>query len=784
MLGYGDDEPNFMMISVASRAVVVSLLGMGLVSVAQQHPRSEAMPVPVGAALPAWPRPHTGPIAGEALSLRSQELEILHSATGLGVFVVCVAGRPLAVGQDHPMVGYVTAGELRWFDLSGGAERKTTITAKRNAIEVHVECRDTDGGRWEIEQQFTAGHVPGTIDVETAVSVDADRAVAFLSMLALFPGAGTFGSAKSQGLFAGLEYLENEPSSSEADVVGPASKRQVPDSVKLTFPLMAIQHQGGYLGITWQMRPQFSAVFDSPDRLFGSGGHVMGLLFPGSDGKNRQEGSLLPKMTATLRPGVPLRLRATLLGGRGTNVVAAVQQYVSLRPLPTVPPGKEGLPEYVALASGGWLDSKIREGELVRHAILGGNFPPGKAADAAMWMDWLGDHSTNSALNSRLREVAAGVLRAVPPPEWNFAGIGHVRYPSPALLYGNVEASAAGAERQAQSLLRGFGPDGSITYHPRTGGPDYGKTHSTNEANGLTARSVVDLLEAAAYCGDRELITAGLRQLRAMDKFRNGVPRGAQTWECPLHTPDILASALMVRAYTLGYELSGEPDFLAEARYWAWTGVPFVYLVSPAEGPVGPYATIAVLGATQWEAPVWMGLPVQWCGLVYAEALYRLVRHDPKGPWKQLADGIALSGIRQTWPLSHAEARGLLPDSFVLRTQQRNGPAINPATVEACAVRYFGQIPVYDFWSFRVNKVRVHAPGGIEKARESKGKISFVVGPAFSHPCYVLINGLTKKPELTISGKKTDCASPHEFLEKEGRLILRVEGKVEIEMRL
>ena len=67
--------------------------------------------------------------------------------------------------------------------------------------------------------------------------------------------------------------------------------------------------------------------------------------------------------------------------------------------------------------------------------------------------------------------------------------------------------------------------------------------------------------------------------------------------------------------------------------------------------PVGPYATIPVLGATQWVAPNWMGLPVQWCGLVYADALYGLRMHDPYGPWKKLADGITASGVRQTWPL-------------------------------------------------------------------------------------------------------------------------------------
>jgi len=108
------------------------------------------------------------------------------------------------------------------------------------------------------------------------------------------------------------------------------------------------------------------------------------------------------------------------------------------------------------------------------------------------------------------------------------------------------------------------------------------------------------------------------------------VPRGAQTWECPLHTPDVLASAYSRAGLHVGYELTGEPALLAQARYWAWTGLPFIYLRDPAGQGIGRYLTPPVYGATSWVAPVWMGLPVQWCGLVYADALFRLVRHDPK----------------------------------------------------------------------------------------------------------------------------------------------------------
>ena len=59
-----------------------------------------------------------------------------------------------------------------------------------------------------------------------------------------------------------------------------------------------------------------------------------------------------------------------------------------------------------------------------------------------------------------------------------------------------------------------------------------------------------------------------------------------------------------------------------------------------------------------------MGLPVQWCALVYADALYRLT-HDSIGYWKQLADGITVSGIRaELLKGIRCDATGLLPDFF------------------------------------------------------------------------------------------------------------------------
>lgn len=737
-------------------------------------------PVPATAVLPSWPL--AVPKLEPGLpAVRSGDLEVIHARTASGGFLVQVSGHTVGVGAAPSLIGYVKDGDVRWLNNASGPIRDQNVSSNLNRLEVSYIATDPDGGVWQLTRRFRPDTIPGSIEVQTELKVDQNRSVAFLPMLLLFPGVTTFGEAKSQGLFAGLEYLENEPSSSEADVIGPAARRQVPDNLKITFPLMAIQKDDRYVALSWQMRPFFSALYDSPDRQLHSGGHVMGLLFPGSDGQNRQEGSLLPRVAEFVHGGQTVSLRATILGGQGSSVIPAVQQYVRLRPLPPVP-GAAGLSQYVAQTAGGWLDSKIRAGALVRHAVAGTAFQPQPAADAAVWMEWLAGRDTDSARALRLRQTSTNVLAAVPPGSLNDCGVGHIRYPVASLVFGDVNENADHAEQAAKELLGRFEPDGGVQYRPKTNGPDYAKTHFAKEASGLASRTVLDLLEAAAFCGNRELLGTAIERVHALDRFHDGIPRGAQTWECPLHTPDLLAAAQMVRAYTLGYELTGDAHFLEEARYWAWTGVPFIYLVSPTDHPVGLYATIPVFGATNWRAPVWLGLPVQWCGLVYADALYRLVRDDPGGPWKRIAEGITASGIQQSWPANDQGLEGLLPDSFVLRGQKRNGPAINPATLEACAAQYFTGSPVCDSRAFHASGLRVCVPGAIVNVQDTKDHARFEIQTWVRHPYFVLVSGLNQRPGISINRQVVPCAAPHQFVDTKGRLILKLDGDVSVDL--
>ncbi|MBV9468460.1 MAG: hypothetical protein JOZ57_04395, partial [Abitibacteriaceae bacterium] len=409
---------------------------------------------------PTWPAPIT-PLClsptGKTLSLQSSELSLIHGTGGLGDFRVNVAGKPMAAGFHHFLIGYMMGKTVRWIDALNATQnsRAPEIRATRRSLQAITNLRDPDGALWQFRQNFTPGKITGTIDVVTEVTVDHDREVVFLPMFMLLPGVQSFGESKGQGLFAGLEYLDNEPSSSEADIIGPASRRQVPDSLKITLPLMAIQADNRYVGLSWEAQPTFSAVFDSPDRLFKSQGHVMGVLFPGSDGTNRVEGNLLPYQGELLKSKRPLTLRATIMGGRGNSVISAMQQYVQMRGLPPVPNIGMSQQDYVALAAGGWLDSKIREGDTFRHAYWPG-FEPHPAADAPMLMEWLAHQTTDAQLAARLHQVAQSALAKVGPQDYNFAAISHVTYPAPALIYGYVEENAARAEESARNTLKQF----------------------------------------------------------------------------------------------------------------------------------------------------------------------------------------------------------------------------------------------------------------------------------------------------------------------------------------
>jgi hypothetical protein len=504
----------------------------------------------------------------------------------------------------------------------------------------------------------------------------------------------------------------------------------------------------------------------------------MGLLFPGSNGTtDRVEGNLLPYDGKLVKPGHAVTATAELMCIAGKDITAAVRAYIKRNPLPELP---KQLPfsKYAEMAAHGWLDSAISQSGLFRHAYAPwGDFPAGPAADAALLTDWLA--TTNSQIPDArgLQEMAARAISRTPLADRGAGGVAHVRTISPCLNFGGVDESLARAETHARQLLDRFDSDGRVLYQPETGRPNMGKTHFEPDANGLTAQVVYDLLQSAAFIGDWKLIAQGAKLLHALDRFRGSAPRGAQTWEVPLHTPDILASANLVNAYTLGWKLTGDASFLESAEYWAWTGVPFIYLMQPVDSGIGLYATVPVLGATQWVSPNWMGLPVQWCGLVYSAALYSLSQAGSPNAafWTRIADGITISGTEQVYPQQDGPLYGLLPDSFTLRSQTRNLAAINPGTLQMSAISLYRCNPVYQMHVLPDKAGIVHAPCRIKVLRQNKNSCTLEIDPWQTHSIQILISGANKGIHVIDENKQ---ASPvGGYSTDKGRLLIETRGK-------
>ena len=278
------------------------------------------------------------------------------------------------------------------------------------------------------------------------------------------------------------------------------------------------------------------------------------------------------------------------------------------------------------------------------------------------------------------------------------------------------------------------------------------------------------------------------KYLKTLDRvfacYRNDVPRGAQTWEIPMHSPDILGSAYMLVLATNAYKISGDPKYLKEAEYWALTGVPFVYLVNPVEhlNPKGLYATIAVLGATFWTAANWIGLPVQWCGAVYRNALYEymdILDNPAKHAfWKKIADGITITGLQFTYQKRDGDPDdqiGLLPDSYILKSAMKGGPSINPGTIQLFMPQAYDETPIINVKMLKIGRF-IHALGEITATSDSSATLD--LWPAKSTD--VLISGLSAKPsEVLWCGKSIQI----NWLPEHNAFIANIQGYGTLEWR-
>lgn len=388
------------------------------------------------------------------------------------------------------------------------------------------------------EIRFRSSEVSVTISVdhnEISVAIDSDR-------LCEGPVVRVLGELQ-QGLFAGLEYLgKGERSSSTLDIETPEHIRYAPDPLKVTMPLMAFVTDRATVAVTWNDMT-LQPIFATPNFFDGTNDHRMTL-----QGKS---------------------IRATIRAADGPleESIAWAVTKAGLPDLPPAPRTKEQQHEICLAALNGPLHTDKGWGHCVQERW---QRQPFSDMASTMWR-----------LGGKVPEID------------RFAyGGAHVPNGTIYFVTGHAQQWLDIQRQQVRNFIRRQQPDGSYRYAGK-----YARGHFEDTASGVSAMPAARLLEFAYITGDQEALQAGLRTLEYMKRFHT--PRGAQVWECALHTPDQLASAYLVWAYARGFQLTGNQDYLQQARKWALSGLPFTYLWS--NYPIMGYSTPPVYGATNWS---------------------------------------------------------------------------------------------------------------------------------------------------------------------------------------
>ncbi len=713
--------------------------------------------------------------ASTRLVVKGAGWELRHDPGRIGAFRFIARGKAVENLPEEPFVYVDKAGKVRTLDWSNV---KMTAVLDGGSLSTEAQAIDADGRRWVLRRRFEISKIDGSLLVETQVVAgprkgdDEPAKVLHVPALTLFVDRASNGH-KHQAMLAGVEYLDDEPSSNTKEIRTHEHNRMIPAEYRLSAPVAVFTRDGNWLAAIWMEQgkikrsgagpSQCATVFDTPDRLFKSGGHLLAFWVP-AVGPARSESELDVYEPVPLHK---LEHLALFKVGEGESVADAIETWFSGTTL--LQPDKIDQTSALEQLAHGWLDSAIREGVKFKHAI-GGSFKSSLVADAPVLMQYLAsaldrEPKGDKKLAARLRSTSAEVLAAVPKRDVGFTGVSHVRRPAPVLVAGDVSAFLARKNADLKSGNVSLA-SGKRIWKPQPGKPDFGETLGADHCNGYTAMALDGLLSAATWSGDETEIAKALAIVdKATALYHGTVPRGAQPWEMPLHTPDIMASAHLVRIYTLAYLLKPDPAYLREARHWAYGGLSMVYLVPPpfdfGEGvkPVGLYATCAVMGATHWVAPNWIGRPVQWCGLVYSAALWDLARIEPdvkaRKFWRNIATGITVSGARQNHTADEPHFVGLLPDSWNLERQTRFPIPINPGTVQENFAEYV-QMP---FYSVRAvvrpgsgAPALVHAAGDVEALAPEKGTLRCRVTAWPQAPSKVVVTRVSKPQRVLFAG--------------------------------
>lgn len=489
---------------------------------------------------------------------------------------------------------------------------------------------------------------------ENSISTDYELTCTKPCKLRAFDGPMLYARHRDEAIFPGLEWLvDDELSSSTLDIAKnhPHQVRHVVHPNMVTIPAVGIHGTHGTVGLLWDVHQKWdsqrdrpSVVFASPDRFENQRSHLVGLFLP-SVPEFVEVNEREAKTPYPLDPDKPLRLAARIFAdAEAPDSLAAIDEWIRLHGIPDPAPLPHGSYDgEIEFSMKAYLDSLWESETKDWWTTKGGGMMSNQGRPRSFVADLLlgATVSPSDAVRRACRNRAEEVLAMIGGDD----RIDAQRFRSRAdLLMANPGTAATFLASRDENGGWRFDADQKHTTGPFVG-MDYHELGPDNAVElGTCARQAFEVLNYARIAGDPAAYEAMQKTLVLMESFR--VPRAAQVWEVPVHTPDVLAAADAVDAYVEAYRFSGDERWLRDAVTWARRGLPFIYLWDDPEKPFLVGASIPVFGAT-WYQGSWFGCPVQWNGLRYANALLKLDEYDQSYPWRKLAEAIIRSAIHQ-----------------------------------------------------------------------------------------------------------------------------------------
>ena len=568
----------------------------------------------------------------------------------------------------------------------------------------HKLAHGTATARWMVNARKT-GTTGATWEVTTQLSADAPVEVLRFEGPRLWIGPDW-----NHALFPGLHYLEADEPYSAVEFIGPKlADQHIPHPYKVTMPVMALETNFGVAGMSWDPLQEWAPGHALPCAQFEPNEGLT--IFAPSIPDYVDENHDYAKAPYTLRPGEKMTLKMSFFACPGRKITDVIPDYFAAHGLPKSPPiagGVEGAIDTCFKAYAGTLYSKEDNG----------------------WKSHFGLHLPYTPNPVYASLVLAESLRKSKPELARKCNID----PNAQLsqyIGTSLDWFADGASGGADAVIARQSPDGGFPYSiteemtkriqefKLMSGVDATTLGTVGETNsGLIARELGGILDYAMRTGEKKYVDAGLLGLAKLNSFT--VPRGAQTWEVHAHAPDVYAAALCVNANIAGYHLTRDEKYLDRAKFWARTGLPFVYswvppisqvpeavlhfdengegknpvLAKPGEfytdtrRQINPGSTIAVLGTSFYVAN-WFGTPVQWCGLVWANSVRAYTKLRPDPALDAVADSVFASATQQQFDKGFAA--GTYPDSWNLVGNVANTAFIAPDSIISYAYCLIGE---------------------------------------------------------------------------------------------